>query len=78
MLPACPLCLSPATLASLGTKIRACGTRRHLVLAGSVPGGFRVRLGVWLGGEEEGKEDGLRMVRSQGGRSLAEDREGSV
>ena len=48
-----------------GTKARACGTRRcHLALAGSVPGGFRVRLGVWLGGEEEGKEDGLRMVRS--------------
>jgi len=51
--------------------------RYHVVRAGPFPGGFRVRLGVGLGGEEE-EEDELWGIWSRGGRLLAEGREESA
>lgn len=57
-------------------KVRVRGThRRHLARASSLPGSFRVRLGVRLGGEEKGAEDELE---NRGGRTCAENRQESV
>ena len=53
------------------------GARRcHVARVGPFPGGFRVRLGVGLEGEEE--EDELQGIWSRGGQLLVEDREESA